>query len=183
MQLAGRWLNQATLNPLVSGLGVGAATAGAATLGNVFSGEADREGGGRLALEALGAGALGGVLGSRVPHMRGVSRAVKKDIARGVKEKTGGAHRKQSFYDVDTGAGTSRSKEYQKVVDDANRQMGMVNPITAGVTGLSALTYGGLGGMIGGGVSNIGNMAGIGGLQQNTIVDPEAYGSSNLRVY
>jgi hypothetical protein len=37
--------------------------------------------------------------------------------------------------------------------------------------------------MIGGGVSNIGNMAGIGGLQQNTIVDPEAYGSSNLRVY
>jgi hypothetical protein len=183
MQLAGRWLNQATLNPLASSLGVGAATAGAATLGNIVSGEADREGGGRVALEALGAGALGGLLGSRVPHMRGASRAVKKDIARGVKEKTGGAHRKQSFYDVDSGAGTSRSKEYQKVVDDANRQMGMVNPTMAGMAGIAGLTYGGLGGMIGGGVSNIGNMAGIGGLQQNTIVDPEAYGSSNLRVY
>ena len=183
MQLAGRWLNQATLNPLASSLGVGAATAGAATLGNIVSGEADREGGGRVALEALGAGVLGGLSGANIPRVRGLGRGIKKDIARGVKEKTGGAHRKQSFYDVDSGAGTSRSKEYQQVVDDANRQMGMVNPITAGITGLSALTYGGLGGMIGGGVSNIGNMAGIGGLQQNTIVDPEAYGSSNLRVY
>ena len=64
MQLAGRWLNQATLNPIASGLGVGAATAGAATLGNVLSGEAGREGGGRVTLEALGAGALGGALGA-----------------------------------------------------------------------------------------------------------------------
>jgi hypothetical protein len=183
MQLAGRWLNQATLNPLVSGLGLGAATAGTATLGNIISGEADREGGGRLALEALGAGALGGALGAGIPSVRAIGRGIKKDIAREVKAKTGGAHRKQSFYDVDTGAGTSRSKEYQKVVDDANRQMGMVNPLQAGLTGIAGLTYGGLGGMIGGGVSNIGNMAGIGGLQQNTIVDPEAYGSSNLRVY
>ena len=52
--------------------------------------------------------------------------------------------------------------------------------IAGGIAGLAA---GGLGGQIGGGNANIGNMLGIAGMQQNTIVDPEAYGSSNLRVY
>ena len=61
--------------------------------------------------------------------------------------------------------------------------MDLQNKIGWGGTVIQGIGLGGLGGMIGGGVSNIGNMAGIGGLQQNTIVDPEAYGASNLRVY
>ena len=52
-----------------------------------------------------------------------------------------------------------------------------------GAIGLGTLAAGGLGGQIGGGNANIGNMLGIAGMQPNTIVDPEAYGSSNLRVY
>ena len=48
-------------------LGVGALTAGASTLGNIVSGQALEKGPGRVALEALGAGALGGALGHRMP--------------------------------------------------------------------------------------------------------------------
>ena len=195
MQLAGRWLNQATLNPIASGLGVGAATAGAATLGNVLSGEAGREGGGRVTLEALGAGALGGIMGSQIPYARGLQRKFRKDVAAKAAKQTGyktdkgrvvnPGHKKFSTLENDgTGKGTTtRPSEYQKVVDSANQVMDLQNKIGWGGTVIQGIGLGGLGGMIGGGVSNIGNMAGIGGLQQNTIVDPEAYGSSNLRVY
>jgi hypothetical protein len=48
-------------------LGVGALTAGASTLGNIVTGQAKDKGPGRVALEALGAGALGGALGRRIP--------------------------------------------------------------------------------------------------------------------
>lgn len=48
-------------------LGVGALTAGASTLGNIVTGQAQEKGPGRVALEALGAGALGGALGRRLP--------------------------------------------------------------------------------------------------------------------
>jgi hypothetical protein len=195
MQLAGRWLNQATLNPIASGLGVGAATAGAATLGNVLSGEAGREGGGRVTLEALGAGALGGIMGSQIPYARGLQRKWRKDVAQKVANQTGyttdqgrvvnPGHKKFSTLGND-GTGketTTRPSEYQKIVDDAKEMMDLQHKIGWGGTVIQGIGLGGLGGMIGGGVSNIGNMAGIGGLQQNTIVDPEAYGSSNLKVY
>ena len=48
-------------------LGIGALAAGASTLGNVVSGQALEKGPGRVALEALGAGALGGAFGRRLP--------------------------------------------------------------------------------------------------------------------
>jgi hypothetical protein len=50
-------------------LGVGALTAGASTLGNVFTGQAQDKGPGRVALEALGAGVLGGAVGRRIPKV------------------------------------------------------------------------------------------------------------------
>ena len=69
--LAGRYMGdvvkKAALNPYISALGVGGLAAGGATLGNLISGEAAEEGPGRLGLEALGAGALGAVLGASIP--------------------------------------------------------------------------------------------------------------------
>jgi len=50
-------------------LGVGALTAGASTLGNVVTGQAQDKGPGRVALEALGAGVLGGAVGRRIPKV------------------------------------------------------------------------------------------------------------------
>ena len=42
-----------------------------------------------------------------------------------------------------------------------------------------ALGAGGLGGLLGGGVANTGDLVGIPGLQQAAPMDPESYGSSN----
>jgi hypothetical protein len=50
-------------------LGVGALTAGASTLGNVVTGQAQDKGPGRVALEALGAGVLGGAVGHQIPKV------------------------------------------------------------------------------------------------------------------
>jgi hypothetical protein len=50
-------------------LGVGALTAGASTLGNVVTGQAQDKGPGRVAMEALGAGVLGGAVGHRIPKV------------------------------------------------------------------------------------------------------------------
>ena len=158
MQLAGKWLRQAVQDPLTSGLGFGAATAGAATLGNVVSGEAGREGGGRVALEALGAGALGGLLGGHMPQLRRNSVDAMK-LARDTIKKDPNA-----YHGWKPKASDMRGALYA-------------------VGGIGGLAAGGLGGQIGGGNANIGNMLGIAGMEQNTIVDPEAYGSSNLRVY
>lgn len=43
---------------------------------------------------------------------------------------------------------------------------------------ISSVAYGGLGGLIGGGVANAAGMVGVPGMQSNYI-DPESYGSSN----
>jgi hypothetical protein len=69
MKIAGRYMGdiarKGAMNPYISAAGLGGLTAGAATLGNIVSGEAADEGAGRLGLEALGAGALGAYVGSR----------------------------------------------------------------------------------------------------------------------
>ena len=51
-------------DPVQSAAAAGAAGAGLATLGNVVSGESEREGAGRTALEALGAGAYAAAAGA-----------------------------------------------------------------------------------------------------------------------
>lgn len=126
-------------------LGVGALTAGASTLGNVVTGQAKDKGPGRVALEALGAGALGGAFGHRIP------------------------------------AGSARTLEmlqqhpmYQDPRAMTLGKRGAEAGIVAG-----ALGAGGLGGLLGGGVANTGDLVGIPGLQQAAPMDPEAYGSSN----
>ena len=126
-------------------LGVGALTAGASTLGNIVTGQAQEKGPGRVALEALGAGALGGVLGRRMP----AASASVMDTLR--------AH--PMYQDP-------------KIMELGKRGA----EATMVAAGLGA---GGLGGLAGGGVANVGQMVGIPGLQQQAPMDPESYGSSN----
>lgn len=126
-------------------LGVGALTAGASTLGNVVTGQAQDKGPGRVAMEALGAGVLGGALGRRIPQ---ASQFVKEEIA------------------THPNLQDSRAANLYK----RGAELGV---------GAMTLGAGGLGGLVGGGVSNVGDLAGIPGLQQNMPIDPESYGSSN----
>lgn len=191
MKIAGKYMGdvvrKGAMNPLISAAGLGGLTAGAATLGNIVSGEAEDEGAGRLALEALGAGALGAAVGARIPgnlaQLRGMRRAAATDL-RGK-----GAGRNVS-YDPSTG------QTYQTVgVNPEAAQMredylkgskALGRGFQAG-TALSALAAGGIGGMIGGGVANVGQLVGIPGLDQDAAMqaaaqqalDPESYGSSN----
>ena len=122
-------------------LGVGALTAGASTLGNIVSGQAQEKGPGRVALEALGAGALGGALGHRMPAENARIMEILNDPHRG-------------------------------------RIKGEKRALEAAMAGM-ALGAGGAGGLIGGGVANVGQLVGIPGLQQNVAMDPERPGSSN----
>ena len=126
-------------------LGVGALTAGASTLGNIVTGQAQEKGPGRVALEALGAGALGGALGRRLPAYNALVTEI-----------------------------LDEAPLYQ---DPRARMLGKRS---AEATVLAAgLGAGGLGGLAGGGVANVGQMVGIPGLQQQAPMDPESYGSSN----
>ena len=182
MQFAaqGRWRNflgndplqTITQSPELSAIAMGTGAAGAATLGNIVSGEAQGEGPGRSILEALGAGALGAAVGSQVPQLRIATKQSLNDWRTKQKNVANAAKPKE---------GTSIP-----FMDEVNAKYGGRNAHligAAGTIGLGTLAAGGLGGQIGGGNANIGNMLGIAGMQPNTIVDPEAYGSSNLRVY
>ena len=126
-------------------LGVGALTAGASTLGNIVTGQAQEKGPGRVALEALGAGALGGALGRRLPLANTVVTEILDEVPL-----------------------------YQ---DPRARMLGK-RTAEAGIIA-AGLGAGGLGGLYGGGVSNVGQLVGIPGLQQQAPMDPESYGSSN----
>ncbi len=126
-------------------LGVGALTAGAATLGNIATGQATDKGPGRVALEALGAGVLGGALGRRIPKAEADALEILRNDPRLQDPRAFGAAKR-----------------------------GAEATVIGGILGA-----GGLGGLVGGGVANAGNLVGIPGLQQGGPVDPESYGSSN----
>jgi hypothetical protein len=66
-QLAGRFLNAVSSSPLQSAVAGGLATAGLSVGGNLASEEGREKGAARIALEALGAGALGAGVGSQIP--------------------------------------------------------------------------------------------------------------------
>jgi hypothetical protein len=127
-------------------LGVGALTAGASTLGNIVTGQAKDKGPGRVALEALGAGALGGAFGRHLPA---------------------------------TNAGIMEMLDQSPMYQDPRARMLGKRGAEAGIVA-GALGAGGLGGLLGGGVANTGDLVGIPGLQQAARYDPEGYGSSNM---
>jgi hypothetical protein len=68
-QLAGRFLNAVSSSPLQSAAAGGLATAGLSVGGNLASEEGREKGAARIALEALGAGALGAGVGSQIPKL------------------------------------------------------------------------------------------------------------------
>jgi hypothetical protein len=191
MKIAGRYMGdiarKGAMNPYISAAGLGGLTAGAATLGNIVSGEAADEGAGRLGLEALGAGALGAYVGSRIPgnlaQLRGMRRAAATDL-RGK-----GAGRNITV-DPSTGQAYQTvgvNPEAAQMREDYLKGSSALNRGFQGGTALSALAAGGIGGMLGGGVANVGQMVGIPGMEQDQMMqlaaqqalDPESYGSSN----
>ena len=177
MKIAGKYMRGIRNNPVKSAVAGGLGAAGAATLGNLISGEAQEEGPGRTVLEALGAGALGAAAGSYLP-------AIKKAYTKGAAGKRMGENI----------AGMARAG----MIDESNIEdiarigklgVEMAPRIGQGLSTAALLGAGGLGGLYGGGVANVGNMAGISGLQQAQdmqmlaqSIDPESYGSSNMPI-
>ena len=190
INLAGKYANLISRNPAASAVAGGLGAAGLATLGNIASGEASEESPARLGLEALGAGALGAALGSQVPGLRGRAAKAMRDIGAVSLTNPGAAARKaamspqeikQSEFARDllnetVRAGVDPSALRSDLKTSLRRLQTGIN--TVGIP-LGVTAAGALGGMVGGGVGNVGGLIGVPGLQQNMAVDPEAYGSSN----
>jgi len=162
-QLAGRFLNAVSSSPLQSAAAGGLATAGLSVGGNLASEEGREKGAARIALEALGAGALGAGVGSQIPKIK------KEYSAQAIGDRAGQAV--EGFYK----AGGQPTAEELQQIKQAVSYAQKAGPYTAvGTAGLGLLSAGGLGGQIGGGVANLGNMAGL-------AIDPESPGSSNTQ--
>ena len=190
LNLAGKYANSLFKNPAASAVAGGLGAAGLATIGNVVGGEASQEGPGRLGLEALGAGALGAVMGSQIPGLRGMATTGLRNLGNVGLKGPGAAARKAKMSEGDI-----RNAEFVRdMLREANRQgtdpeqlrqqlkgslrVGQALINTAGIP-LGLTAAGALGGMVGGGIANAGGMVGIPGLQQNVAMDPEKPGSSN----
>jgi len=167
IKFAGKYAKELLERPAALMATGGLGAAGLATLGNVASGQAEYESPARMGLEALGAGALGALAARSAPALvkrygkeAAGERALKGITSPGVKatgEKLNPAELKtveQQLLNV--------ADLYQDTAPYRGAVYG---------TGLM-LGAGGLGGQIGGGVANIGNMAGL-------AIDPEMPGSSN----
>lgn len=180
LKLAGRYagnlVNTINRNPLLSTLAGAGLAGGLATAGNVLSGKAEQEGPGRLVAEAIGAGALGGLIGRRMATARPDLYALKRAMGEGLRDV--GAGQKATGAGMEIGASPGSQELRQKVRDAmTNLNRGYAGGSVAGLLGAGAL-----GGMIGGGVSNVGQMVGIPGLNSDTITDPELVGSSNTQM-
>ncbi len=190
LKLAGKYANLISRNPVASAVAGGLGAAGLASLGNIVSGEAAEEGPARLGMEALGSGALGAALGTQIPGLRGRAATAMRNIGAVSLENPGAVARraKMSPSEVQTSefgrdilnaavrAGEDPAKLRNDLKTSARRGQAVIN--TAGIP-LALTAAGGLGGMLGGGAANVGQMVGIPGLQQGMPVDPESYGSSN----
>lgn len=167
----------AALAPAAYGL----ISAGGSVLGNVTDNE--DEGAGRILAEAVGAGALGALIGGGIGRLGQENTALRRNInalgneaapymSRGIKAAEAGA--------MDTAR--AANQKALPLVERMAAEEALLKANRAGqAIGLGAMPVAaGLGGLLGGGVSNLGNAMGIPGLQpQQQYVDPEQYGSSN----
>jgi len=174
MKIAGKYMRGIRNNPVKSAVAGGLGAAGAATLGNLLTGEAQEEGTGRTVLEALGAGALGAAAGSYLP-------AVKKAYTRGA----AGQRMGQNIAEM-ARAGLINESNVEEAARLGKLGVELSPRIGQGLSTGLLLGAGGLGGLSGGGVANAGNMLGVPGMQQAQdmqmlaqSIDPESYGSSN----
>jgi len=200
IKLAGKYANAISRNPVASAVAGGLGAAGLATLGNVVSGEAQEEGAGRLGLEALGAGAAGALMGSKIPAMRGMYGKQLRDLRAVIGESPAAvSHRaKMSERDVAAAEGIrDLMREAHKQGADPDQlisqlkgtlRTGQALVNTAGIP-LGLTAAGAAGGMIGGGVASLGQLVGIPGLNQDQAMqavaqqayDPEGYVNQNPR--
>lgn len=198
IKLAGKYINQISRNPIASAVAGGLGAAGLATLGNVVSGEGQQEGPGRLGLEALGAGALGAAFGAQIPGLRGRAVNAWRNLDAVSSTRRGAAARKAKMTPEEIAhsegvrnllqraiaAGANPAQLKNELQTGLRQSQTLIN--TAGIP-IGLTVAGGLGGMIGGGVANVGHLVGIPGLTQDQAmqmaaqqaIDPEAYGSSN----
>jgi hypothetical protein len=138
---------------------------------------------GRQALESLGAGALGAGVGHVLPavYARSAQRATAAgrnftDELRGIQSPMGGLEREIAKARAMSARGMMDAGASQETTAKAAamgiRGAQVATNATAALGGLGLAT--GLGGQIGGGVANLGNMAGL-------AIDPESPGSSNTQ--
>ena len=159
MGLAGKYGKMLLNNPAALMATGGVTTAGLATAGNLGA-EPDKSGG-RVALEALGAGALGAAAARGIP---GIAKYYSPGAT------------KQRFKDAVEPLSEAGFINTPKDVEDYAQLAAMASraaPYAGTAVGAGLIGgAGAIGGQIGGGVANIGNMAGLG-------IDPESPGSSN----
>lgn len=190
LKLAGKYADIISRNPVASAVAGGLGAAGLATAGNILSGEATEEGPARVGLEAVGAGALGALMGSRVPYIRESASRHLRNIG-AVSYKNAGARARREQMSAPTRAVAELNRDLlqtgvqlgmdpreltNEVKSGLKRQQKIINAtvIPAGI-GLA----GSLGGVLGGGASNVAQFLGVPGFDQNTIPDPELAASSN----
>ena len=169
-------------------LAYGLIGAGGSVVGNAISGEEKDPG--RILAEAAGAGAAGALAGRFIgegARLRQLGQANYLDIAEGYGEKampylTRATKAAEAGATSTAQAAAQKANAYGEAILEAGRQKdqrAMINRITSGAAMAAMPGIAGLGGMVGGGVANAGQMVGIPGFQQNVIYDPERYGSSN----
>ena len=174
--IAGKYAQLMQRPAVAAGLGGGIA-AGASLLSNVGEDKSM----GRQAAEALGAGALGAVVGSKLPGVYAASAKRAQTAARNFKDEMQGVQSpmgaRERQYAQARAKGAKGLMESGVSPEDVAQAAAMgirgsqvATNTAAAIGGLGLAT--GLGGAVGGGVANIGNMAGL-------AIDPEAPGSSN----
>lgn len=177
-------VNTAQYAPLAYGL-IGA---GGSVAGNVMSGEEKDPG--RILAEAAGAGTLGalagrviGGAGSRLQQARTAQAPVMQAMDKAAVEYANRASSAARAGATSTAAASQR--QLLNVVNNlaageqAMKELAQNTRLRQGAYMAALPGLAGLGGMAGGGISNIAQSIGIPGFQQNVIPDPELAASSN----
>lgn len=144
--------------PILGAAVTGLAGAGGSIIGNLTDAEKN-EGPARIATEALMAGVNVLPTGYALGQIPGMRRDFQKQVAKGIPRTVPNAKnlRQQAMAGVNKGLN-----------------------IGAGINLAMIPAGAGLGGLLGGGVSNVANMIGVPGYQPGVVPNPEAYGSSNV---
>lgn len=176
--------NTAQYAPLAYGL-IGA---GGSVAGNMLSGEEKDPG--RILAEAAGAGALSALAGRTIGGIGELRQAYipgYKAEMQGLND-TVAQYQKRANLAGQAGAASTQAAARQRVADTVNalaakeKEFNTATRVGRAYQGLhmaAVPALAGLGGMVGGGVSNLAQSVGIPGFNQDVIMDPESPGSSN----
>lgn len=153
----GRSLN----TPMANMAGAGALGAGLSVLGNVVSGEIDDKGLGRVALEALGAGALGATAGGVLGGMNRDAGVANFMANQGISKTTPAGRKIQGYLQNQSNLGMYLNG----IGDTVGQSAAMLGTATA---------LGGLGGLVGGGLSDLVSTTGVSGFGSSNTASAKA---------